>query len=237
MVYNWLKVIRTRLFHHTCVLCQGPGIDGRDLCGGCLGDLPVNDRPCRRCAIPLPPGADHDALCGRCQRTPPAYHAAFAPFQYGPPLDHLLQELKFHGKLQFARLLGELMAEHRLAQRADPLPELLIPVPLHPARLRERGFNQALELARCAARRLGVPVDYRSSERIRATAAQSSLRRKERRANVKGAFRVSAPIAARHVAVVDDVITTGHTVDEMARVLVKAGVERVEVWACARAVK
>lgn len=236
MVYNWLKNIQAHLFRHTCVLCQGPGIGERDLCGSCLGDLPINDRPCRRCAIPLPPGADHDSLCGRCQRTPPAYHAAFAPFQYGPPLDHLLQGLKFHGKLQFARLLGELMAEH-LAQRTDPLPELIIPVPLHPSRLRERGFNQALELARFAAKRLGVPVDYRSGERIRATAAQSSLRRKERRANVKGAFRVSVPIAARHVAVVDDVITTGHTVDEMARILVKAGVERVEVWACARAVK
>ncbi len=234
MVYNWIKSIQSRLFVPVCVLCKGPGTADRDLCEDCLQELPTNTRACQRCALPLPPGAE--TLCGECQRDSPAYHAAVAPFQYAPPLDHLILGLKFQGKLQLSRLLGELMADH-LARRADSRPELIVPVPLHPSRLRERGFNQALELARPIARRLGIALDYRCCERIRATAAQSQLRGKERRTNVKGAFRMIAPIAARHVAIVDDVVTTGHTVDELARVLVKSGVEKVEVWACARAVK
>jgi len=114
------------------------------------------------------------------------------------------------------------------------MPEIIIPVPLHRTRLRERGFNQALEIARPIARSLSIPVDYKSCERVRKTSAQSLLPAAERRKNIKGAFRVTRPIAARHVAILDDVMTTGHTVQELAATLRKAGVERIDVWVVAR---
>lgn len=131
-----------------------------------------------------------------------------------------------------AKVLGELMAGYfaGLATR----PELLIPVPLHPQRYAERGFNQALELARPIARRLDVPMDWSNCVRMRATPHQTGQDARARRANLKGAFAVSGTLQARHVAIVDDVVTTGATVSELARVLRRAGVERVEVWSAAR---
>jgi ComF family protein len=131
-------------------------------------------------------------------------------------------------------LLGRLLAEH-LRGREAPLPGLIVPVPLHRQRLRERGFNQALELARTVAAHLGVTLEPHCCTRVRATGAQTELTARERRTNVRGAFRMEAPLAARHVAILDDVVTTGSTVQEVARVLASAGAERIEVWACARA--
>ncbi len=106
-------------------------------------------------------------------------------------------------------------------------------MPLHATRLRERGYNQALELARPISSRLDIPIDYQSCTRARATPAQSALSARERSANVKGAFQVSQPLTARHVAIIDDVMTTGHTADELARMLQKTGVERIDIWVCA----
>lgn len=146
--------------------------------------------------------------------------------------------MKFHARLNVAHLLGTLMAD-RLATAPTldqgPTPELLIPVPLHRSRLRERGFNQALELARPIARRLRIPIDFTSCRRIRATPAQALVAAKARRRNVKGAFEVAGKIQARHVALVDDVMTTGHTAGELAVTLRRAGIETVTVWPCARA--
>lgn len=234
MVNKCIKIIQSWFYPAVCALCGMAGDGGFDLCAACRSDLPYNAMACSRCALPLTGNVTPDALCGHCLRHPPAYQRTLAPFRYAPPLDHLLQRLKFNGKLVHARLLGALMAEH-LAQRLTLLPERIIPVPLHRARLAERGFNQALELARPIARRLGVALDYTSCERLRATAAQSRLPAAQRRANVRNAFRVNGAITARHVAVVDDVVTTGNTVNELARALRRAGVKTVEIWACARA--
>ena len=234
MVNKCTKIVQSWFYPAVCVLCGAPGDGGLDLCTACRGDLPYNTTACSRCALPLAGNVAPGALCGQCLRHPPAYERTLAPFRYAPPLDYLLQRLKFNGKLVHARLLGTLMAEH-LAQRLTLLPERIIPVPLHRARLAERGFNQALELARPIARRLGVALDYTSCERLRATAAQSQLPAAQRRANVRNAFRVNGDIAARHVAIVDDVVTTGNTVNELARALRKAGVKTVEIWACGRA--
>jgi ComF family protein len=129
------------------------------------------------------------------------------------------------------------MAELLLAyieQEMDEPPQLLIPVPLHPGRLRERGYNQALELARPLSRRLAIPLDYLSCRRTRPTQAQSELPMKERRKNVRGAFQVKGEIPARHVALIDDVVTTGSTVTELTRLLKRHGVRRVQVWTLAR---
>ena len=148
-------------------------------------------------------------------------------------MDYLVKALKFQGRLAVARLLGGLLGEI-IAERGEPLPEFLLPVPLHPSRLRERGFNQALEIARSAARPSGLTVLPDSLQRIRATPPQTQLDGEARRHNVRGAFAVYRPIAARHVAIVDDVVTTGSTINELARLLRTVGVAEIDVWACAR---
>jgi ComF family protein len=147
----------------------------------------------------------------------------------------LVQALKFRGHLPTARLLGELLCEHT-ERKCTSTPDCIVPVPLHPTRLRERGFNQALELARPIARRWRIPILANHVYRARATAPQSQLDLKTRLTNVRGAFVVKRPIHARHVAIVDDVVTTGSTVGELARVLRAAGVEVVQVWSVARTV-
>ncbi len=175
-------------------------------------------------------------MCGQCTQQPPSYDRALALLRYAYPADHLIQRLKFNAQLYLAHLLGERLAQH-VARHVTQLPQVIIPVPLHRARLRERGFNQALELARPIAHRLGVPLDYRNCARVRATAAQSLLPAAQRRRNIKGAFQVTRPIKARHVAIVDDVMTTGHTVEEFAATLRKAGVKEIDVWVLARAAR
>lgn len=232
----WLNNIQSWLFPPVCIVCGSQvdksGGEGKDLCPGCQADLPWQKNACFRCALPL--HGTGDDVCGRCQNDPPGYDHTCSAFHYAHPVDRLIQDLKFHHKLTAARLLGDIMAD-RLAQRTQPRPERIIPVPLHPARLHERGYNQALELARPVARKLGVPLDYRSVQRSRATPAQSDLPAEDRHRNVKGAFTVTQGFHARHVAIIDDVMTTGSTVEELAITLRKTGVEIIEVWVCARA--
>lgn len=203
-----------------------------DLCSACRTELPWIESACPRCALPL---ADARAeLCGACIHRPPPFVAAAAPLHYRSPVDHLILGVKFGARLQFARLLGELFA-HWAAERDLPLPDALVPVPLHPRRQRERGFNQALELARPLGRQLGIPVLPAACRRIRATDRQTRLDARTRRANVRGAFAVEAGLRAGHVAIVDDVMTTGSTVAALARALLQAGVRQVDVWCIARA--
>ncbi|WPL11809.1 MULTISPECIES: ComF family protein [Thiorhodovibrio] len=146
----------------------------------------------------------------------------------------MIADFKFRQRLHLGRLFGQLLAEAAVWQSGPSLPELLIPVPLHSKRLRERGYNQSLEVARVIGRELKIPVDSRVVERAWATPPQLSLAREERLANVRDAFRVPRPLQARHVAIIDDVVTTGATAGELAGVLHQAGAERVDVWAIAR---
>ena len=233
MVYNWLEKLQFALFPPRCLLCGGPGSDRYDLCHDCAGVLPRAGVACPTCALPLPDAAPATD-CGRCRQRRPPFAATHAAFVYGPPLDRLVQELKFGQRLSHARLLGELLARH-LVTVDGPRPELLLPVPLHPRRQRGRGFNQALELARPITQRLGVRLVADGCRRLRDTAAQSGLDAVSRRRNVRGAFAVNTPVGGRRVALIDDVVTTGHTVTELARVVAAAGAERVEVWCVARA--
>jgi len=166
----------------------------------------------------------------------PAFANTVSLFDYRPPVDSLILGLKFHGRLACARLLGALLAEKLKHVINKDLPDCIIPVPLHPARLRRRGYNQALELARPLARVLRLPLDPHSCRRIIATAEQTTLDARMRRRNLRGAFRVVADLGLRHVALVDDVMTTGHTVQALSRALRASGVARVDVWVCARAI-
>ena len=220
-----------------CQLC-GDGIPSHQadlgLCDGCRADLPYNRHACRCCALPLPPAAP--TLCGPCSRKPPPFDDALAPFHYRPPIDRLLLELKFNQRLHLGRSLGHLWLAW-LAEQLDPAqrPDLILPIPLHPHRLRTRGYNQALELARPLARELAIPIATDLCRRSMDTPQQTRLDRKERRCNLRGAFEVTAPLTGRHLVVLDDVVTTGATVVEVAKILKRAGAERVSVWSLARA--
>lgn len=221
------------LFPPTCILCGAPGADGRDLCAGCAAELPFNRHSCPRCAVPFDQSTAVAALCGACQRRAPPYEHVFAALRYETPVPSLVADAKFRGRLNTARLLGHILADGVRDQGA-PLPQVLLPVPLHPRRLAGRGYNQALEIARVVGRALTIPIAARSCRRVLATPPQAGLDEPARRRNLRGAFAAQLPLPWAHVAIVDDVMTTGSTVSELARVLRRAGAVTVVVWAVAR---
>lgn len=213
-----------------CLLCGDAGVNGMDLCAACAAELPRNTHCCQRCALPLPVSA---TLCGRCQRKAPAWNAAWAPFRYAWPLDRLETRFKFSRDLSAGRVLAQMWRQQPLPAA---LPQLIVPVPLHRRRLRERGYNQALELARPLARAFRIPCRHDLLVRTRPTDAQTGLDAVMRRRNLRNAFALrSGAELPSHVAVLDDVFTTGATLSECTRVLQRAGVARVDVWALARA--
>lgn len=221
------------LYPPLCVLCGAKGSRGLDLCAECFAELSWNRHPCPRCAAPLPPDAD-TPLCGNCIKSLPSWDEAKSPLAYAFPLDKLIQRFKFDGDLAIGRLLGELLAEY-LAAGGGEKPDLIVPVPLHASRLKERGFNQAAELAPPVSRRLKLPVALDVCERVRATDVQSKLDAAERKKNLKDAFAVMKSVDSKHVAVLDDVVTTGTTVEILTKELRNAGARRVVVWSVARA--
>jgi ComF family protein len=225
-----LPALMNALLPGVCALCGG-GCDGV-VCAPCRAQY-ATPRPgrCQRCANPLPsPGG----TCGSCLADPPAFDATVAAVDYAIPLDGLVLQLKFSARLAlapwFAQLLRDAILERR---RCTPgglaLPDLLCPVPLGERRLVERGFNQALEIARPLAASLGVALHPRLAERTTETTAQSGVTPAERARNVRGAFAVAAPdlVAGRHVGLVDDVMTSGHTLGELAATFKRFGAARV----------
>lgn len=216
-----------------CVLC-GVEAAGARLCDDCLGLLARNDTACARCAQPLPIAAP---LCGHCLQRAPSFDAAWAGYLYQSPFDHLVQRLKFNAALAVARGLlpdwSRALRAH-LAARTSAPPQALVPIPLHLSRLRKRGYNQALELARDLGRELAIPVWPQGLTRVRATAPMPGMGLASRRRNIRDAFALgAAPLPAR-IALVDDVMTSGATLNEAAKVLKRAGAEWVEVWVLAR---
>jgi ComF family protein len=233
---HYLKKIHAWFFPHTCLLCQNPGNNNLDLCLGCLKELPILPQTCPRCAKTLStiPGL----ICGNCLQSPPPYEKAFSLFSYEKPITKLIMELKFHERLVNANLLGQLMA-HAIQNdwyQNQPLPELIIPVPLHPKRLQERGYNQAIELARPISKILKIPLNSAACRRSKHTLAQARLPAKSRAQNIKNAFTIHQDFSGRHVAVIDDVTTTGHSITEFTKTLKSAGNPKIDVWVCARAV-
>lgn len=226
-----------------CLVCRGRGAGGLDLCQACADALPWLDAACVRCAMPLPGATPGPAMvCGACLQHPPPLAETHAACLYGAPLDRLLPRFKFHHDLAAGHLLAELMARAlRPVTLAWPQPATLLPVPLHPRRLRKRGYDQALELARPLARSLGLPLLERALVRTRDTAAQSRLPAGQRLHNLRDAFQVDLDRCGRdgplpaHVVLVDDVMTTGATLHAAAEALHRAGVVRVDAWVCARA--
>ncbi len=233
MVNNWINYIQFKLLPGCCLLCGTLSGVQQDLCSACRSKLPVNNHHCRSCAQPLPLSIQDGSLCGRCQKKPPSFDYCFAPFRYQDELTSLHHNFKFHHKLAAGRLMADLMCE-QLAVPSRRLPRLLIPAPLHARRLRERGFNQAQELARILSTQLSIPVDSHTLYRTRNTTAQSSLPKKERQQNIRNAFALTAKIDASHIAIIDDVMTTGLTVNEIAKILRASAVSMIEIWVFAR---
>ena len=218
------RMPRDRPLGPRCRLCRGPA-DG-PLCPGCRGDLPRIPDPCPECGEP----GHGPEPCPACRRQPPTA-PVLAACRYAWPVDRLIHAMKFHGDLVAARGLGEVLAEAVAGESVDAL----VPVPLHRRRLAERGFNQALEMARPVARTTGASLWPHHAVRQRATAAQSGLDARARQTNIQGAFRIRRPVAGARIAIVDDVVTTGGTTRELARALLEAGATAVTVWAVARA--
>ena len=202
----------------TCLLCVGPS-KGALLCAPCNADLPrLTAAHCDTCALPITEGT----RCGACLTDPPAYGHVCAPFTYAFPADALVQALKYRSMLAIAPLFGA-----AIAACLDERPDIIIPMPLADARLRERGFNQAQEIARHVANISGIKLLPRACRKVRDTAPQAALPWKERAKNVRKAFVCDDDFTGQHVAIVDDVMTTGATPNELARNQKKAGAAKV----------
>jgi ComF family protein len=220
------RAVADLLAPQDCFVC-GAVAGGDSVCPACRAELPLHAGPgCPVCALPTPGGE----LCGHCLRSPPAFDATRALFSYAFPVDRMVQALKYHHRLAVARFFADSL-------RALPPParvDLLLPMPLHVQRLRGRGFNQAVEIARPLARAWRVPLALAAVRRTRDVPAQAGLDRAARIANLRGAFCCDLPLEGRHVVVVDDVMTTGASLNELARTLKRHGAARVENLVVAR---
>ncbi|HEY1392086.1 MAG TPA: ComF family protein [Methylibium sp.] len=219
-----------------CAVCHS--WQAERLCEPCLRRFVPQTNRCVRCALRLPDGPK---LCGECIKQPPPYEFTVAALDYDHPWDGLLHALKFRAALDLAPTLAARLqhaVETRLQPGIMPRPDLLLPTPLHPARLRERGHNPAWELARRLAAPLGLCAESRLLLRIKDTPHQLALTREQRRANMRDAFALEparrSEVAQRSVAIVDDVMTSGATAAEMARTLLQAGASSVQIWVLAR---
>ena len=211
-----LDRLGTLLLPPRCVLCGGRGQTPMlDLCSPCEQSLPPADPPIQPGPAPL----------RRC----------CTPFEYGYPLHHLVHALKYQGELAAARVFGSLLGRRAAALGLGRAADVLLPVPLHPSRLAARGFNQSVEIARWVSRETGLPVDPRLAQRRKSTLPQVGLHGPDRAANVRDAFVAAAGVSGRRVVLVDDVTTTGSTLQALATALLAAGAVEVDAWCVARA--
>ena len=206
----------------------------RIVCARCAPALPRLGRPCPRCADALPPTAAPDQACARCLQRSPASARAVSALRYDTPVDDWISGLKYRRELRHVQPLADALTD---ACVQAPRPDLLIPMPLHDRKLCARGFNQCIELGRPLARALGLGWRTDLARRVRHTPPQRGQDAAARRRNVRGAVQVSPEVRGRHVALLDDVMTTGATADELARTLRRAGAAEVSVWVVARAVR
>ncbi len=209
-----MRIIR-KIFHflfpNSCIFCLENMASSRIICLACEKMLTSN-----------PNLIDH------------GFKELIAPFAYQEPLNKLITDLKFNGKLKYAQLLGELLTQ-AIIKSGNPLPSLILPVPLHPKRLKERGFNQAIEIAKVIGKNLKIPIDTESVIRIKNTKAQSNLKSVDRQINLENAFKLNKKITATHVAILDDVLTTGATIRSLSNAITSPEIKKITIWCCAKA--
>jgi len=231
----------SRLFPSRCILCNhtvDSSVENKavEICLHCYNKQPFNLSCCIQCALPLSEDSAK-TLCGRCLQKQPEYDYAHSVFRYQDDIIGLVHRLKFSEKISYASSIGEmLLSAYDLADiLKTEVPDCLLPVPLHPARLRQRGFNQSVEIARILSKKRAIPIELNSIVRTRSTISQTGLSAKQRQINIKGAFEFVSKKHYKHVLIIDDVVTTGSTVNEIARLLKKNNVGRVGVLSVARA--
>jgi ComF family protein len=223
------------IFKQKCLLCASnldtPEANIHAACRACLNDLPWHPKTaCPQCGL-----ASDGNICGSCLSSPPDFDATHAVFLYSFPIDAMMVRYKYGNMLSLCSFFGQLLSEKVAPETVD----LIISMPMHPTRIKERGFNQAHEIAKVLTKNCKEKLDFKSAERIKLTPPQASLPLKERVKNIKGAFKVNSnlntsDLSGKRIAIVDDVMTTGASLNELAKTLKKGGAAHVECWVIAR---
>ena len=228
-----LKKVGQLIYPNVCLQCEAIGDSGIDLCERCLIGLPWIEYACQQCALPLP--SMDMRLCGPCSSREYYFDQAYAPFKFEGFIRDAIYQFKFNQKLNYGKLLARLLSNHIKKQQLQ-IPDVIIPVPLHKKRLRKRGYNQALEITRILGNELRCNYSYHDIYRNRDTTVQMDLPAKQRYKNVKDAFSLkeNSTFNNKHICIVDDVMTTGNTVNEMAKCLTEAKAAKIDVWCIAR---
>lgn len=214
-----------------CFLCWAKTLRTSHLCADCEHELPILPQVCLKCAIPIKPTR---TLCRQCVKRPPAFDAVRACFIYQDPIARWIAAFKFTAQFNYSHVFYALLLEK---VKPHPRPDVVIPMPLHPKRLKERGFNQSILIARPLCRALGLPLMREGAKRIIHTAPQRSLNALARARNVEHAFTTTIDFTNKHIAILDDVMTTGQTTQALASTLKKAGARQVDVWCIARVMR
>lgn len=218
-----------------CALCGDLCSKNQDIssiCDPCRFDLPFIQNPCPTCSTTMATN-NEVRYCGNCLDSKPYYQSSIIPLEYAYPNTIFVKRLKYKDKLLFSEVLSKILL-NSIQLKPQTLPECIIPVPLHSIRLIKRGYNQSELIAHYLAKQLMIPIDYTSCKRIKNTKQQTSSNAAQREQNLRNAFTVSPKFTYKHVAIVDDVVTTGSTVNELAKILSKTGVETIDIWACTR---
>lgn len=238
MRYKWSRIVHKWLatclqLPSCCMLCSEPILQGQKLCVACHAGLPWLSASCMHCALPC--RGQHNR-CVRCQQKPPIYDRLQGLFDYRAPLDRWIMQLKYQAALGYAVLLSDLMLKHLCLP--TPKPDCIIPMPLHPKRQRQRGFNQTLEIAKRLGKYFQIPVDAKSCKKNRHTLPQSQISAPLRRYNIQSHFfTISPSLKGQKVLIIEDVVTTGSTLEALSIALKNVGVSRIDVWTCCRTLK
>ncbi len=217
-----------------CQLCLNRCKHSLALCEKCQALLPYNSHCCKICAVPLP---ENQSICGVCQlKTQHDYQQIYSPFLYQQGIVYLIQQFKYQGHPAFGKTLA-LLYKNWIQDQSITYPEALIPIPLHPVRFRQRGYNQSLEISRILAKQLNITLDYQLLKRTHNNPKQSLLSASQRKDNIHGVFSLNSSTPSyQHIAIVDDVVTTGSTVAEAAKILQTVGIKKIDVWSIARVI-
>ena len=242
IINNWLKNSHLSklkdfsaiILRETCFLCAANQTINHSLCEACLKDLPwLPANSCPQCGL-----SSGGQVCGSCLSSPPYFDATHAVFLYHYPMDTMIQRYKYSNTLSLSHTFGQLLSEKISSIHSNENIDVIIHMPMHPTRLKQRGFNQALEIAKVLdkilSKKTKAKLDYKSVTRQTLTPPQASLPLKERVKNIKGAFKVNADLSGKRIAILDDVMTTGASLNELAKTLKQAGATHVECWVIAR---
>jgi ComF family protein len=219
----------SKLMPTPCTLC-GTVFSDDVICQGCRHSLPSLAICCPQCATPM----EYATSCGQCLLHPPAFDESTALYLYESPIDRLISQMKYHDKLYLCNFFAE-QFYNKVKHKSRP--EMIIPIPLHPRRLRSRGYNQSWEIAKTLSKKLNIPASHDTLIRVKETKPQATLPLHQRKKNMQRAFSINQKPVAKHIALIDDVVTTGHTANMAAKELRKAGAVHIELWTIARAIR